>query len=398
MAVLGKAAEPRVSVRRREDGRWVARLDLGRDWTGRRRQRMRLLSEGVTEDEALDEAREWAAGATDVTDAPLAAALGRYVDFKEAGGASPNTVSTYRQFVRKVRAVAPRAMVSDLDPLAAEEMEYALITGSRGTDPLSRRTVLAFHWFMSGAFRWLVTKRIAEYNPMREVEKPVPESYEAEPLCDADLVALDGWAAPRMRGELDCPAREVTVAAAVMVALATGARESEILAVRGRDARWSMGDVHICGTVVESGGRAWRKERPKSSSGFRNVSLTAPDLADLRAYTERFPPRRQSDPLISDDGSYLKPSVFRQRFARVRRDLGLAEGVTFHTLRHTHATIWLMNGGDLRSLQERLGHASFSTTARIYGHVVPGRDLQGAEAVRAARDAGTVGRVAGSAP
>lgn len=383
----------RLSLKRRDDGRWVARLDLGADWSGRRRQRMKLLAADLSEDGAWAEAEEWAAAEKGVVDIPLAAALDRYIDFKEAAGASPNTVSTYRQFAKKIPVVAPRAMVSDIDPLAAEEIEFALITGSKGTAPLSRRSVLTFHWFLSGAFRWLVSKRLAEYNPMREVEKPTPEGYEAEPLCDADLVALDSWAQPRMVGDVACTPQEAVLAAAVVVALATGARESEILALRPRDVRWSMGDVHISGTVVEAGGVAWRKDSPKSSSGFRNISLTEPDVADMRAWVDSLGRRRQSDPLISDGKGWMKPSVFRRRFARLRDELELSEGVTFHSLRHTHATIWLMNGGDLRSLQERLGHASFGTTARIYGHVVPGRDLQGAEAVRRARDAGTVGRV-----
>ena len=104
---------------------------------------------------------------------------------------------------------------------------------------------------------------------------------------------------------------------------------------------------------------------------------------------------RASDPLVPDGGEWMKPSKFRYRFSALRKELGISRGVVFHTLRHTHATIWLMNGGDLKSLQERLGHADFATTARVYGHVVPGRDSQGAEAVSAALAEGTVGRVAG---
>lgn len=385
-----------LTLKRREDGAWVARADMGSDWTGRRRQRMKVIDGSLSEEEAMAAARAWEeSGAPARSDARLCDAVDRYISYVDAQGASPNSVLTYKMFARKLRALAPRALVSDVDALAAEEMEHALLTGKAGGRRLSRRTVLGFHWFLSGFFRWAVSHGVADANPMREVAKPSAAGGEAEPLCDADLRALMGWAKPRAAGELECPNEERLVAFAAWIALVTGMRESEILALRPRDVRPSMGDVHVCGTLVESGGRAWRKERPKSSSGFRNVALTPADMGVVEGHIAWVSPRRPSDPLLPDGGTWFKPSKFRSRFAALRDRLGLDRSVVFHTLRHTHATIWLMNGGDLKSLQERLGHSDFATTARVYGHVVPGRDSQGARAVSAALEAGTVGRVGG---
>ena len=87
-----------------------------------------------------------------------------------------------------------------------------------------------------------------------------------------------------------------------------------------------------------------------------------------------------STPLISLDGSYMRPTSISRSFTRMRRTLKLPQGITFHSLRHTHASWCLASGVDLKTLSERLGHADPATTLRIYSHLLPGRDRGAAEA------------------
>ena len=63
-------------------------------------------------------------------------------------------------------------------------------------------------------------------------------------------------------------------------------------------------------------------------------------------------------------GAPLDPAIVQKRVRELRRALGLAETVTPHALRHSFATHLLGAGGDLRTIQELLGHASLSTTQR----------------------------------
>src|SRR5476651_1389094 len=63
-------------------------------------------------------------------------------------------------------------------------------------------------------------------------------------------------------------------------------------------------------------------------------------------------------------GGPLDPAIVQKRVRDIRHALGLSESVTPHALRHSFATHLLGAGGDLRTIQELLGHASLSTTQR----------------------------------
>ncbi len=100
----------------------------------------------------------------------------------------------------------------------------------------------------------------------------------------------------------------------------------------------------------------------------RLVPLLPQALEGLTAYRDACPFMKAQGPndafFLGARGGPLDPAIVQKRVRDLRHQLGLADSVTPHALRHSFATHLLGAGGDLRTIQELLGHASLSTTQR----------------------------------
>ena len=70
----------------------------------------------------------------------------------------------------------------------------------------------------------------------------------------------------------------------------------------------------------------------------------------------------------TEGNEYISPNTIGNYFTNLSKENNLEDGISFHTLRHSFATYYLMNGGDAFILKDMLGHRSLSTTA-IYIHL-----------------------------
>jgi integrase/recombinase XerC len=141
-------------------------------------------------------------------------------------------------------------------------------------------------------------------------------------------------------------------AAALGLLYGAGLRISEALSIRRDQA--PVGAVDSV-TIVGKGGKT------------RSVPVIVPVRKALETYLDLCPFALAADgPLfVGARGGRLSPRLIQLTVERLRGALGLPDSATPHALRHSFATHLLGRGGDLRSIQELLGHASLSTT-QIY--------------------------------
>jgi integrase/recombinase XerC len=186
--------------------------------------------------------------------------------------------------------------------------------------------------------------------------RPLPKPVDVTPakrLTDAGLRA----------GEAREPWVLARDAAVLALLYGSGLRISEALGLQVKDIPApGQGDAII---VTGKGGKT------------RMVPVLTPVLGLVADYFALCPyPRRpEAWAFVGARGGPLSPRIIQFAMARLRGPLNLPDSATPHALRHSFATHLLARGGDLRSIQELLGHASLSTT-QVYTAVDADRLLE----------------------
>lgn len=150
----------------------------------------------------------------------------------------------------------------------------------------------------------------------------------------------------------------------ILLALNTGMRRGELLALKWK----CLGSdtITIYENVVEVAGGA-ELTTPKTDKSRRTLSVSPSVIEELN---ELRLPEDEDDDLIfkSTKGKLVIPSNMNAKFYEVLE--GLQFKCRFHDLRHTHATVLISNGVDIKTVSERLGHSDIRTTLNKYTHVV----------------------------
>ncbi len=271
--------------------------------------------------------------------------------------ASPHTQTAYRRdllaflaFLAEHQGGAPDfAMLAGLK--TADFRAWLAARGRAGLKATSTNRALSV---VRGFFHWLARQRLVE-NPALSVlrgprvHQALPKALtpgEARGVIDALPAETDGDPGKARKDWI--MARDSAV---LLLLYGAGLRIGEALSLTRREAP-EPGQEAL--RIIGKG----RKERV--------VPLLPVVVQAIQAYIAASPHDLAPDEALfrAIRGGPLSPRPVQQRLQDLRGRLGLPDSATPHALRHSFATHLLAGGGDLRTIQELLGHASLSTTQR----------------------------------
>ncbi|MGZ9811238.1 tyrosine recombinase XerC [Pseudoroseicyclus sp. H15] len=274
-------------------------------------------------------------------------ALSRWLDEQSAlAGASAHTITAYRRDVAAFLGFmgghhgGPMGVAAIAGITISDMRAFLAAERGRGLSPRSlARRLSAIKSFC----RWLADREgfeptavLAARAPKfrKTLPRPLSEDAAATLIDTVELQSVEGWQA----------ARDVAV---VTLLYGCGLRIGEALSLKGRDA--PLPEVL---RIFGKGGKE------------RLVPVLPEARLAVQDYLAVCPHPKEGDaPLFRGArGGPLSPRQVQKATEKARLQLGLPASATPHALRHSFATHLLAAGGDLRAIQELLGHASLSTT------------------------------------
>jgi integrase/recombinase XerC len=231
-----------------------------------------------------------------------------------------------------------------------ELRDFRAFLAARTGAGLARSSVARGLSVVRGFFRFLNRRGLADNTALSVLRGPRLPKVAPRPLSVADAAAA---------------IRSVDLAATAEAEPWIAARDAAVLCL-----------LYGCGLRLSEALGLTRAEAPVPGAEMlvitgkgrkqRLVPLLPAVIEAVGAYLAACPYRLPPEgPLfVGARGGPLHPRLVQKMMEQVRRGLGLPDSATPHALRHSFATHLLGNGGDLRAIQELLGHASLSTTQR----------------------------------
>ena len=353
---------------KRNDGRWMGRLTLP---NGKRK-----AVYAPTKDAVLKQIRKMEndqdAGLPVVSDKRT---VGQYLkEWLEVirPRLQPTTYARYETFVR--RQLIPEIGRVKLSRLTAQQVQkvYALWR-ERG---LSATTVKHMHTVLHNALGQAVRWEYVARNVADLVDKPRPAVREMNTLSRVQV------------GQFLEAAEGDRLEALYILALSTGLRQGELLALRWPYVDLERGSLQVRGTMQPITGGGLRISEPKTKASKRRVLLAPLAVDALRRHkTAQNLERLQlgaawANPDLvfanTAGGPIRAGDLLKRSFHLLLKKAGLPR-MRFHELRHSAATLQFEGGTPAKVVQEMLGHSTIAITLDLYGHVTPTMQERAAE-------------------
>ncbi len=293
-------------------------------------------------------------GKTKVNDLSLEDAFKFFVLLKRTKGVRPRTQSDYQtQFTYFTEWLKDEhsdvSLVSEIDSNLLREYVIYLSDEhyNEKTDDygLSPYTINIRIRFLKAFFNMLVSEGKVDDNPAERLDIMLVDEDTYDPLDEAEIDALlnapDEDYYPQFRDKV-----------AMLLMLDTGMRIGEVFALE-------VVDIDIKGRTINLPAA---KAKNRKARIIPLSSLVAKLLLEL--ITENKAHFDETYVFLSNSGTPYRPNSFRNRLLMYKKEAGITKRISPHSLRHQFCRDYILNGGDVFTLQRIVGHADIQTTRK----------------------------------
>lgn len=245
---------------------------------------------------------------------------------------------------------------------------------------LSAKTILHHHRLISVILQTAVEWQVLFANPCDRVKPPRVEHKEAR--------YLDEEQAARLMEVLE--SADIQNSTMIKLLLYTGMRRGELCGLTWEDIDFEKSVIHIRRSSLYLADKGIFEDETKNATSRRSIKVPADAMQALRAF--RAWQRRQALQLGDQwqasgrvftawNGAPIHPDTVTGWFARFIKENDLPD-ISLHSLRHTNATLLIAAGTNLQTVAARLGHASVTTTSKIYAHAIQSADAAAADTLQ----------------
>lgn len=317
-------------------------------------------------------------------------AVTRWLEFRLAiGDVREDTAKKAAYNARKFSPYFGGKQLEDITVLDIENAIVDLRVNGNTRYPgrlASNNTLNKFHGAGMKCYAWALDRELCSSgkNPFKKATKPKKgKSVKPNALTPEEAKRFSGLCCKELEitSKSCCITRskqqEIFTAVAAMIALGAGLRFGEVYALDWEN----VTPTHICVR------QAWKNggtiEEPKNNSSIRNISIGTELWNILDNYREwqqatgSYIEIDGAHPLFVANGKRFSYDAAHHAWEKVRRAYGFPH-LRFHDLRHTHATLLIASGVDVKTVQMRMGHCSAVMTLDVYAHAVPRNDVEAA--------------------
>ncbi len=288
-----------------------------------------------------------------------------FLTCKEIEGRSHNTIRWYRdmlsRYCRYVHRTMPgasihdlglheaRAFVQELQTTTQRWQDHPTIRGSYGN--LSVSTIRGYVRTLKVFWNWIADEGYIQHNPMTRLKQPRAQRKIIRTFSSDEIKAM------LATFDLEWPS-DYRSYAMILLFLDTGLRLSELASV-------TLSNIDIAHSRVRVIGKGAKERVVPFGVQTRRVLLQY-----LKTYRYNPLPAYENHLFTTSSGTPLRPSAIQTMVRHLKTDAGITDArCSPHTFRHTFAKNYLLNGGDVFSLQRILGHTSLEIV-RLYVNLV----------------------------